>query len=168
MTDYVAPLRDIQFVLEHSSDLAAIAKLPGFEHADPGTVSDLLAEAGRFMADTVGPLNAPGDHVGSVWNADGTVTTPPGFKEAYAQYVEAGWGAVPFDEGFGGGGFPWIVGLALQEMLTSAGMAFSMAALLTQGAIDAIEHHGSEAQKMQFLPKMITGEWTGTMNLTEP
>jgi len=168
MTDYVAPLRDIQFVLEHSSDFAAIAALPGFEHADPSTVADLLAEAGRFMAETVGPLNVVGDHVGSVRNADGSVTTPPGFKEAYAQYVAAGWGAVPFDEGFGGGGFPWIVGIALQEMLNSASMAFAMAPLLTQGAIDAIEHHGSEAQKLQFLPRMITGEWTGSMNLTEP
>ncbi|MFN8036851.1 MAG: acyl-CoA dehydrogenase [Acidimicrobiia bacterium] len=167
MSDYKAPLRDVQFVLEHSSDLAALAALPGFGHADPATVQDLLAEAGRFMADTVGPLNAVGDRVGCVHHEDGTVTTPPGFKEAYAQYVEAGWGAVPFDEGYGGGGFPWIVGLALQELLTSSGMSFSMAPLLTQGAIDAIEHHGSEEQKLRFLPKMVTGEWTGSMNLTE-
>src|SRR5690606_14507705 len=97
-----------------------------------------------------------------------TVVTPDGFKEAYAQYVEAGWGAVPFEPEFGGGGFPWTIAVALQELLTSANMAFSMAPLLTQGAIDMLSHHGSEEQKLAYLPKMITGEWAGTMNLTEP
>ncbi|MGA0153979.1 MAG: acyl-CoA dehydrogenase, partial [Ilumatobacteraceae bacterium] len=126
------------------------------------------AEAARFMEEKLAPLNRVGDTFGVKRHDDGTITTAPGFREAYQAYVNAGWGAVPFDEGFGGGGFPWMVGIAIQEMMTAANMAFSMCPLLTQGAIDAIAHHGSEEQKMTYLPKMITGEWTGTMNLTEP
>jgi len=168
MTAYKTPLADIEFVLEHFCRIGEITALPAFADVDVSVVRDLLAEAARFMEERIAPLNQIGDVHGSVRNDDGTVTTPPGFAEAYAAYVEAGWGAVPFDPGFGGGGFPWVVGLALQEILTSANMAFSMAPLLTQGAIDAIMHHGSEEQKMTYLPKMVTGEWTGTMNLTEP
>jgi alkylation response protein AidB-like acyl-CoA dehydrogenase len=166
--DYVAPLRDIDFVLNHICDLEALSKIEAYEHSDPSTVGDLLAEAGRFMSETIAPLNAPGDLETSIWHDDNTVTTPAGFINAYHQYVEAGWGAVPFAPGYGGGGFPWLVGLALQEILSSANLAFSMAPLLTQGAIDLLSEHADETQQMQFLPKMITGEWTGTMNLTEP
>jgi alkylation response protein AidB-like acyl-CoA dehydrogenase len=168
MTPYAAPLRDIDFVLNHIADLNGLTHIERFAHADPALVRDLLAEAGRFMADTIAPLNQTGDMVGSVRNDDGTVTTPAGFADAYRAYVDGGWGAVAFDQGYGGGGFPWMVGIALQEILTSANMAFSMAPLLTQGAIDAISHHGSETQRMTFLPKMISAEWSGTMNLTEP
>ncbi len=168
MTPYSAPLADIDFVLNRLCDLPGLTSLDAFPDADPAVVRDLLAEAARFFAERIAPLNHIGDVEGSIRHEDGTVTTPPGFAEAYAEYVAGGWGAVPFDPGYGGGGFPWVVGIALQEMLTSANMAFSMAPLLTQGAIDAIDHHGSEAQKLTFLPKMITGEWTGTMNLTEP
>jgi alkylation response protein AidB-like acyl-CoA dehydrogenase len=131
-------------------------------------VGDLLAEAARFFEERFSPLNKVGDTVGSHRNADGTVTTPDGFKEAYQAYVDAGWGAVGFDPGFGGGGFPWLVNIAIQEIMNSSNMALTMAPLLTQGAIDAIMHHGDEIQKMTYLPKMISGEWTGTMNLTEP
>jgi alkylation response protein AidB-like acyl-CoA dehydrogenase len=120
------------------------------------------------MAEVVAPTNQVGDQQGSQRQPDGTVVTPDGFREAYAQYVDAGWGAVPFDPEYGGGGFPWLVAVALQELLSSANMAFSMAPLLTQGAIDMLSHHGSLEQKQAYLPKMITGEWTGTMNLTEP
>jgi alkylation response protein AidB-like acyl-CoA dehydrogenase len=168
MTEYSAPLRDIDYVLNHVCDLTALTALDGFEHADPALVRDLLAEAARFMTERIARLNHSGDVEGSVRNADGTVTTPSGFKEAYAAYVDGGWGALPFDPGYGGGGFPWLVGIALQEILNSSNMAFAMAPLLTQGAIDAIAHHGSEEQKMTYLPKMISGEWTGTMNLSEP
>jgi 3-(methylthio)propanoyl-CoA dehydrogenase len=168
MTPYAAPLRDIDFALNHVCDLAALSSFETFAHADPALVHDLLAEAGRFMAETLAPLNQLGDVQGCVRHDDGTVTTPAGFKEAYAAYVSGGWGAVAFDPGYGGGGFPWLVGVALQEILTSANMAFSVAPLLTQGAIDAIAHHGSEAQRLTYLPKMISAEWTGTMNLTEP
>jgi 3-(methylthio)propanoyl-CoA dehydrogenase len=168
VTPYAAPLRDIDFVLNHVCSLPDLHDLEPFAHADPALVRDLLAEAGRFMADTIAPLNQVGDELGSVRNPDGSVTTPPGFVDAYRAYVAGGWGAVPFEPGYGGGGFPWMVGIALQEILTSANMAFSMAPLLTQGAIDAIAHHGSEEHKLTFLPRMISAEWTGTMNLTEP
>jgi alkylation response protein AidB-like acyl-CoA dehydrogenase len=131
-------------------------------------VRDLLAEAARFMEEKLAPLNRVGDTFGVRRNDDGSITTAPGFREAYQAYVNAGWGAVPFEEGYGGGGFPWMVGIAIQEMMTAANMSFSMCPLLTQGAIDALAHHGSEEQRMTYLPKMITGEWTGTMNLTEP
>ncbi len=168
MTDYRAPLADIDFVLRHFADLEGLAGFERFSHAEPALVADLLAEAARLMTETVAPLNVVGDTHGSVRNDDGSVTTPPGFREAYQAYVDAGWGAVPFDPTYGGGGFPWVVGLALQELLTSANMAFSLAPLLTQGAIDAISHHGDDALRNTYLPKMVSGEWTGTMNLTEP
>jgi alkylation response protein AidB-like acyl-CoA dehydrogenase len=131
-------------------------------------VDGLVAEAARFFEETFAPLNAVGDSVGSVRNPDGTVSVPPGFAEAYAAYVAAGWGAVAFDPGYGGGGFPWLVNIAIQEIMNSTNMALAMAPLLTQGAIDAILHHGDEVQRMTWLPRMVSGEWTGTMNLTEP
>jgi alkylation response protein AidB-like acyl-CoA dehydrogenase len=168
MTIYNAPLGDIDFVLNRFCGLSDITSLPKFADVDASMVGDLLAEAARFFEERFSPLNKVGDTVGSHRNADGTVTTPDGFKEAYQAYVDAGWGAVGFDPGFGGGGFPWLVNIAIQEIMNSSNMALTMAPLLTQGAIDAIMHHGDEIQKMTYLPKMISGEWTGTMNLTEP
>ncbi|MDA0371861.1 MAG: acyl-CoA dehydrogenase [Actinomycetota bacterium] len=168
MTDYRAPLTDIDFVLNRVCGLDRLLEMPGYTSADSAMVRDLLAEAARFMEEKLAPLNRVGDTFGVKRDEAGNITTAPGFREAYQAYVDAGWGAVPFDEGFGGGGFPWMVGIAIQEMMTASNMAFSMCPLLTQGAIDAIAHHGSEEQKMTYLPKMITGEWTGTMNLTEP
>ena len=168
MTIYNAPLGDIDFVLNRFCGLSDITSLPKFADVDASMVGDLLSEAARFFEERFSPLNKLGDTVGSHRNADGTVTTPDGFKEAYQAYVDAGWGAVGFDPGFGGGGFPWLVNIAIQEMMNSSNMALTMAPLLTQGAIDAIMHHGDEIQKMTYLPKMISGEWTGTMNLTEP
>ena len=168
MTIYQAPLADISFVLSRFCDLGSLMSMPRFASLDAGIVDDLVGEAARFFQDTFAPLNGIGDTQGSHRNPDGTVTTPEGFKEAYRAYVDSGWGALGFDTGFGGGGFPWVVNIALQEVMNSANMALAMAPLLTQGAIDAIMHHGDEVQKMTYLPKMITGEWTGTMNLTEP
>ena len=168
MTIYNAPLGDIDFVLNRFCGLSDITSLPKFADVDASMVGDLLSEAARFFEERFSPLNKLGDTVGSHRNADGTVTTPDGFKEAYQAYVDAGWGAVGFDQGFGGGGFPWLVNIAIQEIMNSSNMALTMAPLLTQGAIDAIMHHGDEIQKMTYLPKMISGEWTGTMNLTEP
>jgi alkylation response protein AidB-like acyl-CoA dehydrogenase len=168
VSDYRPPVSDLSFVLEHVVGYPAVAKLPGFEHADLDTVAGLLAECGEFMSDVVAPTNYSGDVEGSHREADGTVVTPKGFKEAYKKYVDAGWGSVPFPEEFDGGGFPWSVGLAIQEMLGSSNMAFALCPLLTQGAIDALLHYGDDAQKQTYLPKMISGEWTGTMNLTEP
>jgi alkylation response protein AidB-like acyl-CoA dehydrogenase len=168
VTDYRAPLDDIDFVLNRVCGLPRILSLPGFAEVDASVVRDLLAEAARFMEEKLAPINKSGDSFGVQLNADGSVTTAPGFADAYRAYVDAGWGAVPFEPGFGGGGFPWMVGIAIQEIMTAANMSFSMCPLLTQGAIDAIAHHGSESQKMTYLPKMISGEWSGTMNLTEP
>jgi 3-(methylthio)propanoyl-CoA dehydrogenase len=168
MPDYVPPLRDIRFVLEHIVDLAGLSRLEPFRHADPDAVFGVLEEGGRFMAEVLAPLNQVGDVEGSRLDEAGNVTTPTGFKSAYRRYVDAGWGAVPFAPEFGGGGFPWLITIVLQEMLTSANMAFSLCPLLTQGAIDMLTQHGSPEQQAEYLEKMVTGEWTGTMNLTEP
>jgi len=168
MSDYVPPVDDARFALEHVADLAGLAALPGYEHADPATVAGLLDEAGRFFAEQLAPLNRIGDLQHSRRNPDGSVTTPEGFAKAYRRYVEAGWPAVPFPPEYGGGGFPWLVGMAMQEFVTAANMAFSLCPLLTQGAIDMLLHYGSETQRERYLPKMVAGEWTGTMNLTEP
>jgi alkylation response protein AidB-like acyl-CoA dehydrogenase len=168
MAEYTAPLRDIRFVLEHLVDLASITELPPFEHVDADGVYSVLEENARLMEEQVAPLNRVGDLQGSVRNDDGTVTTPEGFREAYRAYVDGGWGAVPFPPEYGGGAFPWLVGVALQEIMTSANMSFSMLPLLNQGALDMLLHHASEEQREVYLPRMVTGEWTGTMNLTEP
>ena len=168
VTVYKAPLQDIEFVLDRFCGLSSITALPGFAGVDASDVPGMIAEAARFFEDNFAPLNSVGDTQGSVRNPDGSVTTPEGFRQAYRSYVDAGWGAVGFDPGFGGGGFPWVVNIAIQEIMNSANMALTMAPLLTQGAIDAIMHHGDEVQKMTYLPRMISGEWTGTMNLTEP
>jgi 3-(methylthio)propanoyl-CoA dehydrogenase len=168
MADYVPPLRDIRFVLEQLVGLDGLSKLGAYQHADPDTVFGVVEESGRFMADVVGPLNRVGDAVGVTLDGDGKVTTPPGFREAYRQYADAGWGAVPFPPEFGGGGFPWLVAVVMQEMLASASMVFSQCPLLTQGAIDMLAQHGSPWQQATFLEKMVSGEWTGTMDLTEP
>ncbi|MEN3271246.1 MAG: 3-(methylsulfanyl)propanoyl-CoA dehydrogenase [Actinomycetota bacterium] len=159
MADYRPPLDDIRFVLQHIVDVAALS--------DIDSVLGIVEEAGHFFEKEIAPTNRTGDIEG-VRLEDGHVTTPTGFKEAYTKYVDAGWGAVPFDPEYGGGGFPWLVAIALQEMMTSANMSFSMAPLLTQGAIELLAHHASPEQRAAYLPKMITGEWTGTMNLTEP
>ena len=168
MSEYTPPLDDIRFVLDEIADLAALAKLPDFEHADPDLVHGALAEAGRFAAEVIGPLNRIGDVQHSRRNADGSVTTPPGFVHAYAQYVDAGWGSVPFPAKYGGGAFPWLVATAIGEMMSSANMAFALGPTLTQGAIDLLLAHATAGQKETYLPKMVSGEWTGTMNLTEP
>jgi alkylation response protein AidB-like acyl-CoA dehydrogenase len=161
-------VNDLAFVLEHVVGYPEVAAFPGYEHADLETVVGLLEEAGEFMVSAVAPTNRIGDVEGAKHHPDGSVTTPAPFKQAYNDYVAAGWGSVPFPEEFGGGGFPWTVGLAIQEMLGSSNMAFALCPLLTQGAIDALLHYGSDEQKATYLPKMISGEWTGTMNLTEP
>jgi alkylation response protein AidB-like acyl-CoA dehydrogenase len=167
MAEYLPPLRDIRFVLEHLVDVAAVSQLEAYRHADPDTVFGVIEEAGRFASSVIAPLNRVGDTT-RLRLDDGRVVMPPGFQEAYRRYVDAGWGAVPFDPKYGGGGFPWLITIVLQELLTSANMALSLCPLLTQGAIDMLSQHGSVEQRDTYLPKMITGEWTGTMNLTEP
>ncbi len=162
------PLADMRFVLSDLLELDALTKLEPFGHADTETVMGLLEESGRFNREVIAPTNRVGDIESSVLGADGTVTVPTGFTEAYRQFVAAGWGGIQFDPEYGGGGLPWIVGLANQELTVSANMAFSLCPMLTQGAIEALSSHGSEEMKERYLAKMISGEWSGTMNLTEP
>ncbi len=168
MTNYSPPVDDIRFVIDHVVDLDDLLTAPRFEGIDAETVSLVVAEVGRFMADVIAPTNRDGDQIGARRTDDGRVETPESFRAAYDQYVASGFGAVPFDPEYGGGGFPWTVAIAIQELMTSANMAFSLCPLLTQGAIDAIQHHGTPEQRAMYLPKMLTGEWAGTMNLTEP
>ncbi len=167
MLEYRPPLADLRFSL----DLVAphLHTLAGFEHADPSTVDELLIEFGRLCTAVIAPTNETGDREGlTVDIAASTIATPAGFAEAYKAYVEGGWGAVAAAPEFGGGGFPHTVGLALSEMLGSASMAFGLCPMLTQGSIDALSHWGSESQRERFLTKLVSGEWTGTMNLSEP
>ena len=167
MSSYVAPLKEIRFVLNELAGLGEVAKLPGYQEATPDTVDAIMEEAAKFATEVLDPLNGTGDQEGSQWR-DGAVKTPKGFKDAYRQYVEAGWPALPFEEKFGGQGLPKLVATAVEEMLTSSNMSFSLCPLLTQGAIHALILCGSDALKKAYLEKMIAGKWTGTMNLTEP
>ena len=168
MSDFRSPIADISFSLRHVADLDALAKLDGYEHADPELIDGLLEEAGRFFDEVVAPTNRDGDTVGTKLHDDGSITTAPGFAEAYAKLVESGWNGIGFPEEYGGGGFPQLLSTAVQEMTTTANMAFALGPLLSQGAIEAIMHHGDETQREIYLQKLVTGEWTGTMNLTEP
>ncbi len=168
MADYIAPVADIDFTLNQIVELDDVSKLDGFQHLDQDTIRGLISEAGRFYSEVIAPLNRVGDQQGSVLQPDGTVKTPDGFKEAYEKYVEAGWAAAHIPETYGGGGLPYTVGIVFQEMFKSANMAFSLCPLLTQAAIEALIAHGSDEQRDTYLGKLVTGEWTGTMCLTEP
>ena len=168
MQDYTPPLDDIRFLLNRVLDLPALLDTEKFTDLDPETVHDAIDAAGTFIAEVIAPTNAIGDQVGTQLQPDGTMKTPEGFKEAYAKLVEAGWGALTFDPAYGGGGFPEAVGIVLQEFMVSSNMAFSMAPLLTQGSIHAINSVADELVTETYLAKLVSGEWTGTMNLTEP
>ena len=164
---YTAPVAEQRFVLETIADLPGLAQLPAFEAAPPDLVEAILTEAGKLASGVFAPLNRIGDTQGADVR-DGVVTLPAGFREAYQQYVEGGWGSVGADPNWGGQGLPFVLASAVQEQLTSANMAFSLCMMLTQGAIDALTAHASDEQKAIYLTKLISGEWTGTMNLTEP
>jgi alkylation response protein AidB-like acyl-CoA dehydrogenase len=164
---YAAPLDDMRFVLSHLAGLPEIATFPGFEEADPELVDAILTEAARFAAEVLAPLNATGDRQGCRWDG-GKVATPDGFPEAYRQFIEAGWHAMPASPDIGGQGLPALVSSAVAEMWKSANLAFSLCQMLTMGAVQALAHHASDELKQRFLPKLVAGEWTGTMNLTEP
>ncbi len=168
MAGYDAPAVDMAFTLKEVVGIDDLADLSVFSEVGLEIVPDMLEEAARFFGEVIAPTNRVGDTVGSQRNDDGTVTTPDGFKEAYSQYVAGGWGGMSFEPEYGGGGFPWVVGIAVSEMMTAANMSLSLNPLLTQGAIHALLAHGSDDQKNTYLPKLISGEWTGTMNLTEP
>ncbi len=167
MATYTAPVRDIRFLLEHVTPLGDLVATEAFAHAEPELVMGLLEEAGRFASSAIAPTNRDGDTQGAVLD-DGEVVTPASFKQAYRQYVEAGWGAVQHPAEYGGGAFPLMVANVVKEFITSANMAFSLGPLLTTGAVYLMQHHCSSEQLATYVPKLVSGEWAGTMNLTEP
>jgi len=167
MTTYAAPVQDMRFTLSNVAGFDRVAGLPGLEQVTPDLVGAVLEEASKFAGNVLAPLNRTGDQVGATLE-NGVVRTAPGFKDAYRQFVEGGWNSVPFDPDHGGQGLPWALAFAVQEMWQAANMSYGLSMLLTQGAVELLTEHGSPEQKGLYLPKLISGEWTGTMNLTEP
>ncbi len=167
MPDFMLPLKDMNFALNHIGNLEQVSTLNGFEFADPDTVEVVLSEAGRFFAEVIAPLNHVGDKQGSVLLADGSIKTPDGFHEAYQKFVESGWGAAHVAEKWSGGGLPYSVGIVLQEMFKTSNMAFSLCPMLTHAAIDSLIEHGTDEQRAIYLEKLVSGVWSGTMCLTE-
>ncbi len=164
---YRAPVKDMLFDIRHLAGIDEIAKIPGFEDAGFETAQAVLEECAKFNEEVVAPLNWDGDRNPSAWK-DGVVTTTPGFKEAYRQYSEAGWQGLQHPVDFGGQGLPKTIGAACGEMLNAANLSFALCPLLTDGAIEALLTAASDDLKATYLEKLVTGEWTGTMNLTEP
>jgi 3-(methylthio)propanoyl-CoA dehydrogenase len=167
MREYQAPLSDMRFVFRELVDLKLLAQLPGFEDVSPELAEAVLEEAAKFAGGVLSPLNRSGDLEGVRWQ-DTQVFTAKGWKEAYAQFVAGGWHALSCTPGFGGQNLPRPLSALVEEMWNGANMAFTLCPMLTHGAIEAIELCGSEKLRQTYLPKMVTGEWTGTMNLTEP
>jgi 3-(methylthio)propanoyl-CoA dehydrogenase len=164
---YAAPLADMRFVLEEVAGICDVASLPGYEAASADLVEAILGEAAKLAETVLAPLNQPGDRIGSVLE-NGVVRTPPGFREAYAHHFEGGWNALAGDPEFGGQGLPFALAAPVCEMWNSACMSFALCPLLTMAAVELLQAYGSEAQKRLYLNKLVSGEWTGTMNLTEP
>jgi 3-(methylthio)propanoyl-CoA dehydrogenase len=167
MSEYRAPLRDIRFVMQELAGLEQVVALPGCEEASGDVVDAILDEAARFAGEVLSPLNRVGDTDGAQWK-DTVVTTAPGFKEAYRQFVDNGWNGLGCDPEFGGQGLPRLLSTAVSEMWKASNHAFSLCPMLTQGAIEALMIAGTDEQKAAYLPNLVSGEWTGTMNLTEP
>jgi acyl-CoA dehydrogenase len=168
MPAYRAPVEEVMFLLNHVFRIDRYANLPRFSDASPDVIEAILGEAAKFCEQVLAPLNRSGDRQGCRRRDDGSVTTPKGFREAFAQLVEGGWIGISAPAEYGGAGLPAVLTEIVNEFLCSANMAFAMYPGLTQGAIAAIHAHGSAAQKSLYLPHMIAGRWTGTMNLTEP
>ncbi|MDR3003395.1 MAG: acyl-CoA dehydrogenase, partial [Acidovorax sp.] len=164
---YTAPIKDMLFAMEHLAGIEQVAQIPGFEDAGLETAQAVLEECAKLCEGVVAPLNVPGDVNPSSWK-DGKVTTTPGFADAFKQYAEGGWQGLQHPTEFGGQGLPKTVGAACVEMLNSANLSFALCPLLTDGAIEALLTAGSDALKATYLEKLISGQWTGTMNLTEP
>lgn len=167
MSDYRAPVEEMRFLIEEIAGLSEIRQLPGCEEASEDVAAAILDEAAKFAGEVLSPLNRIGDKTGCRLEGD-VVTTPPGWKEAYRQFCEAGWGGITAPAEFGGQGLPKALGVAVEEMWNAANMAFALGPMLTTGAVDALLTAGTPEIQALYLPKMISGEWTGTMNLTEP
>jgi alkylation response protein AidB-like acyl-CoA dehydrogenase len=167
MAEYIAPVKDMQFVLKHVVGLDQVNKLPGWEEITDDLVDPVLEEAAKLANEVLSPLNAAGDRQGAKYK-DGVVTTPPGFKDAYHQYIAAGWNSVKGPADFGGQELPQLIATPIEEMWGASNLAFKLCPMLTQGAIEALHLVGSEHLQKTYLPKMVAGTWTGTMNLTEP
>ncbi|WP_038166158.1 acyl-CoA dehydrogenase [Thiomonas sp. FB-6] len=169
MSDYNAPVRDMMFVLGKLAGLDDVAATPAYREAgaDAETAAAVLEECARFTREVVAPLNRSGDTQPSNWK-DGVVSTSPGFREAYASFIQGGWQGLQHPQEHGGQGLPKLIGAACNEMLNSANLSFALCPLLTDGAIEALLTAGSPAQQARYLPRLVSGEWTGTMNLTEP
>ncbi len=169
MPQYQAPLRDMQFVLHELLDVESeLAQLPAHAEVNRELLDQVLEEGGKFCSEILFPLNRSGDEEGCRYEGDGVVRIPEGFKAAWDQFREAGWPTLTSDPAYGGQGMPIVAGLALQEMLNSANQAWAMYPGLTHGAYEALLAHGTDEQKSTYLPKLVSGEWTGTMCLTEP
>ncbi|MBX3679249.1 acyl-CoA dehydrogenase [Cognatazoarcus halotolerans] len=167
MSNYTAPIRDMQFVMRELAGLAEVGRLPGCEEVSEDLVDAILDEAGKFASGVLAPLNRTGDQQGASWE-NGNVHTAAGWKEAYKQFAEAGWTALACDPEYGGQGLPKLLSTAVMEMWKASNMAFSLCPMLTNGAIEALVLRGTDEQKALYLTRMVSGEWTGTMNLTEP
>jgi alkylation response protein AidB-like acyl-CoA dehydrogenase len=167
MSIYNAPLKDMHFALHEIAGLDEVLALPGFEEITPELVDAVLAEAGRFAREVLDPLNRSGDTTGAKLD-NGVVTAPAGYREAYAKFIEAGWNGLGADPRYGGQGLPHTVAMAVQEIWNSANMSFCLAPMLTSGVLEALRHHASPEQLEVFVPKLTAGQWSGTMNLTEP
>ncbi|WP_286830982.1 MULTISPECIES: acyl-CoA dehydrogenase C-terminal domain-containing protein [Kordiimonas] len=167
MTDYRAPLEEIRFALETAGGLADWTSIPAFEEAGDDLVAAILEEAGKLAGGEIAPTNVPGDQIGAKWTEEGVIS-PDVFKPMHQAYVEGGWSTLSAKPELGGQGLPSTLSTAVDEMVTSANMAYSLLPMLTSGAIEAIDAHGTDEQRHLYLPKMITGEWSGAMNLTEP
>ncbi len=168
MPSYNAPVRDTRFVINEVLDLSSYASLPGFESVTPDLVDTLVEEAGKFASEVLAPLNPIGDKQGCTRHPDGSVTTPPGFKEAYQQFQQAGWGSISMPTEFGGQGLPHVLGFVVEEFVDAANIGFGLYPGLAVGAVSALLAAGTDAQKQTYLPRLVSGEWLGTMNLTEP
>src|SRR4051812_38244093 len=164
---YQAPVEEQKFVLRHVVGLDELAGHDAFSEASADIVDAIVDGAGEFAAGVFAPLGRIGDEAGAKWSPDG-VTLPAGFREAYQAYVEGGWGTLAGPPEFGGQGLPLSLASVVMEDLGSANMGFSLVMMLTPAAVEALKHHGTSEQKQTWLPKLVTGEWTGTMNLTEP
>ena len=165
--DYIAPVRDMLFAIRHLAAIDQIALMPGFEDAGFDTAQAVLEESAKFNQEVLSPLNWEGDRNPSFWH-DRQVTTTPGFKQAFRQFVEGGWQGLQHPTRYGGQGLPKTIGAACTEMLNSANMSFALCPLLSDGAIEALLTAGSDELKAVYLEKLVSGQWTGTMNLTEP